>query len=700
MALLGGDTDLEDRLAVLDAISSLLPAGAKAWLRVSCWADFGSNHQLRLTFAHRARDIDLAVDLRSRMISDGELSDGAVSYRRALLELCDKHGVDKVSRHLAMSGEIRERDVAGAQIALEELDLTVSALRAARAGALSPALLRRLDAREQFGVLSAANRAEVLTAYLYAATPAEVIADAGLLARHWPSAVDTRLDDALCVAVRRQLGDTSATIDESVDLARVAWRIGAERTFARALDPTNVPEWQRSAKARTAAAIAVRLSGDDGWAATLAPVVANSETLSVAMLRELLAANNDLTGDWVERLDVAGARSPWMRISTPYRLALSGGPHDISRDELDGLDRVDPDIVGDLVRLTHDRRPSYLERLLDTVLPWLRERLATGRVPGWIGVLGRLSPDDQRQQARIDFMLCCSARRPRQSLRCGSTYRDALVRSAEEAELSTAQQETLVDTVAARLDPGWSDDHGGFVVILDVLWRLANLAGRPPIESRQLITVLGDEVLARPSMLDTVPELERWLPWLEQDPRLRQYVVMSRLRHLTDRSSPTYVAQLIADLIQAGYPMKDMVGVLQQARWRPSVAEWAECLTAVTAALHRAGVRDLRPVRQLAARLMSGDGIGGVNPVQAAAELPAAVFPQVRMAVEIARLAAQRDREMGGVGSAQAALNGIRRQLELLIKEIEGEPGGRKLLPEWARWRSRPDDGRYRHDQR
>lgn len=69
---------LEDRLAFIDAVASVLPYGFRAKLTASTWADSGIRHRLRLAFAARPKDDAAAVSWRQ----GSEVPDGDSAGRR------------------------------------------------------------------------------------------------------------------------------------------------------------------------------------------------------------------------------------------------------------------------------------------------------------------------------------------------------------------------------------------------------------------------------------------------------------------------------------------------------------------------------------------------------------------------------------------------------------------------------------------
>jgi hypothetical protein len=65
-------SELEDRLRFIDAVAALLPFGYRTRFTASTWADSGSRHRIRLTFADRPRDDAAGVPFRAAPDLSGE----------------------------------------------------------------------------------------------------------------------------------------------------------------------------------------------------------------------------------------------------------------------------------------------------------------------------------------------------------------------------------------------------------------------------------------------------------------------------------------------------------------------------------------------------------------------------------------------------------------------------------------------------
>src|SRR5262249_29991525 len=148
----------------------------------------------------------------------------------------------------------------------------------------------------------------------------------------------------------------------------------------------------------------------------------------------------------------------------------------------------------DLVRVTRTRQPSYLGRLVDSILSWLHVLLVANILPPkWDVLLRGLQMVEPQQKAGIDFLLYSSGEQPRRGLdQADQAYRDAMVALATSTSLPRTQQERFIDTVAAGLGNGWSRNRD-FYAILDTLWLLSHPEGGPPMRP-QLIIKIADEL--------------------------------------------------------------------------------------------------------------------------------------------------------------------------------------------------------------
>lgn len=691
VSLLGGNTDPRARLRTLDAIVALLPAGAKAWLTASTWADFGVDHPLMLTFAQRARDADLALDLRADN-RDLPRVGYIPPYQQALVRLCEEESVPAVVLHLARLGRIRERDAFEAEVGLQDLALAKEVLYQARNRTLQPKLVRRLGEQDRLRALSSTEVIEVLMVYLAKATPGDLRTDRDLLAKHWSS------EFGLARLTQLRLWETRWAATDLLPLADIAQAAGYMNAFAAGLEPPEEGVDARSPTLDIAGELIVRLTGEQRWVPWLARCVVGSELLTIAALKTLARTESGLTATWVTQFDaVAEPDSPWARLIGPCRTAYLGEDGQLSQADVEALHHIDPDLVADLLRAP-DRASSRFGGVLDAVLGWLQRRVTASLPPPFGSLLRGLDQIETRHQASIDFMLYLTGDRPKRSLELSQEYRDALASVATSAELSRLQWQRFIETVAERLHTGWSSASSQVGGILETLWQLGHPPGQEP-----MLTVLArrvaDEVVTHGELIDH-PGIAVWLPELERDPRLGRWIQSARLARFPQGTSVAEVANTIIELLNVRTDPDELVNALINSRWRPGVNEWTALITAVTARWRKA----LTPLDadvfgvKLGQALMRGDFNGGLTVDQSDAAvtlLPLALVPQLMCATKLAYEAANSQDPRGRHDLARYAgptLHRMRDMLDETLKLIEASsrPGLlRRVMPG-----SRPEERR------
>jgi hypothetical protein len=661
VALLGGDADLVERLAVLDAVATLLPSGSKAWLTAACWADFGVEHPLRLAFTARARAGDLAVDLRSPDPSAAERPGGA-RYRDRLVELARERGADAVRRHLAGLTRLRSGDPAEAVAGLEELDLPRLCVAAAREGRLTRDQVHRLDASGGFDALAHDQRLLVLRAYLESASPQDVHDDRALLRRHRLP----ELDEVVETAVRNRAVRLSWSEQDLLLFAAAADELDAHAAYGRALrDLAGVA----SLSPRLAPVVG-QLAGLPHWAAALAPVIGPSRALSAAVLRRV-DGDGAVHPGLLDLLDLEHGGDAWGRFR---RLFTAGGAVDPA--DLDELSRVDPDAVPVvLARARREGDPGRWRQLADAFLGLVR-RLGNSPRPSWAAVMRDWPDLDPVTRAEFDFALCRAGEPPRQDLvTADESYWKALIAAAGEAQLTYQQQLLFGDAIAAGLRRGWGYSSYAFRLTLDVLGRLADPHVRPHVVTQRLVAAVADEVVDNPALL-AEPALAPWLPRLEVDPRLSGRVLREMLQRVREDAPPREVAGLVdrAYAVQA-MNSTEMAPVLMR-RWEPGPAGWVEFLMELNALLHgRGNPHALELCDRWAHLLLVEEGGHRLQPA-ALAEAQQRLLPQVRLLTHLMRKVTGEDRQRGLPEDAVSLLSGLSKQLGELLKSLGVDEGG------------------------
>ncbi|MCP2167291.1 hypothetical protein LX83_004164 [Goodfellowiella coeruleoviolacea] len=669
VALLGGGAELAERLAVLDAVAALLPSGAKAWLTAAGWADFGVNHPLRLAFTARARTGDLAVDLRGTDRPGG----GESAYRERLLELARGRGADAVRRHLAGLGHLRACDPVAAVVGLEELDRPRICVSAARSGRLTPELVRQLDEAGRFGDLTPDEHELVVRAYFEVAQPRDMWADRALLAGHRLSTMDELVEEV----VRTRAPRSFWTADDLLHVAGMADAAGAHAGYVRALRALG----DAPLVATRIAPVVGRLVEHPQWSAALAPLVASSDALSVAVLRRVHGSEGAVAPDLLDLLDREHGDRTWGRYR---RLFAAGGQ--VDPGDLAELNQVDGDAVPLVLRVAqHTGDTARLGRLFEAFLGLAR---AVGHAlrPSWLSLLRDWPDPDPAVRAALDVALCRAGEPPRQDLVVADErYWNALVAEVDTTPLTLPQQQAFGDALAAGLHRGWGGDLAAFRRTLGVLSRLADPHTRPHLSTPRLVARIADEVAANPAVLGQ-PWLQPWLPQLELDPRLRAGVLRTRLYWIEADATPHEVAALVARVHASGVLGTDEIAPIVLQRWRPAPSGWMDFLLALNTHLLDGGDRNAlgRCVRW--AEFLMADGTGSLLQPAALHTAQWRLLPQLQLLTHLMRMAVKAGWPEVRSEAAVTLLRRLHRQVGDLLRGVgAGERGAPRIRLPWAR---------------
>ncbi|GGS54787.1 hypothetical protein [Actinokineospora fastidiosa] len=503
VVLLNGPGEMTERLNLLDAVARMLPAGAKAWLFTGTWSD---NTSLNLSFGRRARDGDVALDLRTGHLDRSHAGDPS-PYERALLQLIKRKGEPQVTEHLARQTDLRTRDPWAAEAILQDLDLLKVAVEAARAGTLKPEMLRKLHKSGDLDFVDAFARRQLLEQYLAVATPADVIRDAALLRAHWVAKLAPRLEEF----ARRQQKAARWTEEEIVGVAEVARRLGLAEQVMRAVVGMDTPE-------RAEVVLAVDILGRrPEWLPVLGSVVADAKVTAVGLAARLAKHDGGLDGELAAHLDRAGENTVWQRVAGPYRKALTGPQGMFTNRDVAQLGHVDEAPVFDLVAVVHEARPERIGEVLDAVLVWLRDRIDQGLPHRWTDLSSLLS---ERHLPAADLLRYCTGLPPLVPLSRGRDYRRALAECALSDGILRATRIRFIDAVAGELGTGWSEQIEFDEVLLFFQW-VAGIGGREQIVSRPLVDTIAGEILTNRALLDS-PAVQLWQEYLANHQEMRR----------------------------------------------------------------------------------------------------------------------------------------------------------------------------------
>lgn len=658
VTLLGGSTDVLERLADLDAIMALLPGGARTWLFASSWADSGTHHQHHLTFAQRARDNDFPIDLRT----GGRAEDGHRSpYADELARLCSRRELRVVVEHLRTVTDVREQDAYQAEERLRDLDLPGTIRDQLGSRSLQRHLVHRLDEQDRFRELTEAEQQDVLAELLDTASSSDLAAEQGLFTRRWMPGLASRLT----TVTSRRLWEQGWTADQLAPLAEIAQAAPAMDAFAKGLTLAEGQEYPRVSAVRQIAVLVVRLARNPDWQRLFGPKVVRSTVLSMAVIDVLLQANQSLEHTWLN--EYAGPGTSWTHISGVYRQAMSGH---VDETQLNLLNTIDEGAVTALIRTTQNSRPSALDRLMSSVLPFFERIYATAMPPTIEQLLRGLALGDQRQSAYVDFLLCRAGGVPPTRTDAGGEYWTHFLSLVRESNLGRLALQQLVRNVVTGLGNGWGRSSGSAVVLL-VLWELGMLADSTVLLAR----LVAEEVLLQPRLLDTIldhPELDPWRLELQSDPRLERMISQQRLRNLPATASANEVATIVKDLLARGSAPADLVDGLVRSNWQASTDDWAALIFLV--GVKRRSNQDFGMA--LGTALVEGR-FGADHTTRALESLPILLLYQQIVNVQIIRMAAEAEDPRGRATLARVAdhLQALQRDLDDIAKLARSDRG-------------------------
>ncbi len=460
---------LEERIAFLDAVAALLPAGTRATLSASTWADNRTSHQIRLVFAQHLRDggeLDPDNPPGSGTAVD---PDGAgARYATLLFRLCDTWGpptilewlsvdhnpysfkqpddiVESLARaeRKALLDRIHRRDPAADSGAVDPKDPGVAG--GARSGIGADEIGDHLRTVRPFEYLSA----DLLTVFLLDVTFGNI----GLIEKHWvPAALPALIERC------RQLAEADVNNPLLIGLLGVARNVGF---FADVVAGFLTP-WEGAGRVTpNVHDLAIDLvlenwARADGWVPVRNLLAADREA-TLVMIEKMIDRDRDVgqfrRQDLLSLLDwLVEASHPATRaVLHPFRIVEEREVFQglVGVRDINSLSGPDDRAVKTLVERAVDLH--RLDQMLPVLGNWLRSPdppFDRVRADGWITFLDNLDLD--RRQERL------LGERP-----AGLKPRRSVVRR-------------LSSTAAADIDVGPAG--AGTSVELPVRWTLADPA--------------------------------------------------------------------------------------------------------------------------------------------------------------------------------------------------------------------------------
>lgn len=159
----GGNWSIEQRLAYLDAIVSLLPYGSRADLSVSTWAQSASMHNIHLSFSDSARSNQKRVVWGNSPSDELLPATFAHRYYTMLHALRNRYDTIEIIRFLARQDEQHHFQQATAFLrSLQKLDRPYLAWKAVHDNRGSPANVRALFQQGELGSLTRDQQRDLL----------------------------------------------------------------------------------------------------------------------------------------------------------------------------------------------------------------------------------------------------------------------------------------------------------------------------------------------------------------------------------------------------------------------------------------------------------------------------------------------------------------------------------------------------------
>ncbi|WP_394617038.1 hypothetical protein JNUCC0626_46760 [Lentzea sp. JNUCC 0626] len=648
VGLLGGPVALGERIALLDDVMAFLPAGARAWNSAGGWTDTATRHPLRLACTAQVPENALAVNLRGPAPVVGN------AYAEQLRELVGRHGADEVRAHLAKLGDARTRDVAEALSALQDMDREHVLLTAAYNGTLKAPMVRDLGAA-RFRGMQEDQRQTVLASYLEVASAQDLALDRELLVENWQRSLDRGLEGL----IRDQISRNTWSVDDLLSSAETTAALGARHSFAGAVR-TCAGEGASSSLRE----VVMRLAQRDDWSEALAPVVAQSGRLSVAVMRVALPSGAGVSRSLLERLD-EHPDSSWERLGRPFLSAEHA-----SEQQFNELHSVDPDAVADVVYDAHkNAEPQWRAQIVEWFFNLVRRSTT---LPGsWIDLVRHgLEPMETALRARADFELCRRGLATSDYFgRAGVAYWDGLVGAARDAVVDERQRRQLGDALASSLGPDWGAESGRFFETMSGLWRLSTEAGGREVLTVALLRTIAAQVRTVPDRLND-ERLAEWLPFFKVDPELHGLVLLAQLHGVREKSPAASVAAVVATVLHQKVLGENAVLEVLTSRWRPHPYGWVEFLSVLNARLAGKGnFSGPQICAKFVHALMRGD-FGEKQQEDAIDYLPGYMMQQGYLTVEVFREAYQAAALPGRSSRPAKRVDDLTAFLEELMKRI------------------------------
>lgn len=565
VALLGGRSlALGARLAALDSVRELLPAGALRWLTTACWAT--GSHPIRLFFTDQPRGTEPALPIRGTPPAP---SGPAADYGHALDRLRERYGRAGVVAHLRNLVNVQDKDIGAIQGSLSELDLVSTVEEAARSHALDLAQARRLHTNGPF-VLSESQKLVILGEYLTKATAHDIRAGHGLLTTQWTDSLGPHLARAAAAGLHTR----NWRAEDLEALADVAEQGNAFEAFLSGLRARSTR--RSGTELEVVWTTVLQLAGRAAWHASLAGFVAPQADLSV-QAAEILHSRIRPPDPFYEALDGVGEHTAWARIRRVF-LPEAATPPATQADVTLVMD-TNPDIIPRLLR----GGILPLAPLLAGLLPYLDQKRSLLWKSEWEQALLGAPGLSVVHEAWLDFVLYRAGRPPIHRLPHRPEYVTALVARSIEANIPQAQRSELVDQAVRALPKDWLVNPDTYVPVLDALWRLGTAPdGADHSIPHVLVSQLERELGRRPNLLDD----ERLRPWSQFFRDLNGFgetAAVSSFAGLAETTPTEVVVDLIANIVTNKRPPKvtNLVAELRSSRWRPRPDEWPHFVIAV-----------------------------------------------------------------------------------------------------------------------
>jgi hypothetical protein len=560
--------DLSEKVRVLDAVVSLLPAGARTWLYSATWSSFDEGAGIHLAFGLPRAD---AYRLRWTSVETPP-GEGDI-YRQALQRLAAKHGLERVISELGAAHAQTDRSVEAGLISLRGLDLVGDVLRRLRAGDVDLEAAERVISSGEVGELSATAQREFLSLLVGALAPSNL----GLVEPLWTEAAFPILTQL--TRSRLWASDWSfADLDRLFDLARRRWEHRRADFFAEVLATPRDASLDRR---RRAATVLVQRIPDPGAEPWLGAVFAAHHMLAIDVaVLQLYAPHPGMASRWVEVIarSTTGDGQPKMAVLAVLSFVFGQTSIAPSVRDFTKLAESDPSAAG-APTLEICRREASLRSfeifLAEVAVPWLHrsiQHLNQAQRDRWRAALDEDRPSfsTAADLARWDLV----------SLRLNSTppslaERASKLEKRQFAEYSAAlgdqldqvpvDRPTAVTRIAELLPPGWSGDERVVDLVLQALRTLLPdpKANPDPPELEFLLTML----VAEDDRFDRVHRARAFDLWqrdLDRYPHLRLRGLKEQLGRINPGTPLEQVDHLVAELLLAEMPDDEVLRGLRE----------------------------------------------------------------------------------------------------------------------------------------